>query len=191
MLKKTLVTLLLALVIAVPTFFLGLGRTQNIEAQISVYGIGPAAQTVREVPNRIQAMRCVNNTPRTNLYGLYLYIPGDPADGPTGNVRMGVYADNSGRPGRLLLDAGSVPCQPEQLLGGKAEISGLTLSMPGSRYYWLVFNLQEANNVAYVNGQANGSHVWGAYPFGPLPVVFPRISYINNSQYVIQAIISD
>jgi hypothetical protein len=191
MLKKVLAILLLAIVVAVPGFLIGIGNTQNVEAQISVYGIGPGASTVLEVPNRIQAMRCLNNTPRSNLLGLYLVIPGTPADGPTGKVRMGIYADNRGKPGALMLDAGTVPCQVDEYIGGKAVAWGLNFTLPQGKAYWLVFNLEHSNNVAFVPGQASQSHVWGAYPFGPLPAVFPRIAYTNNAQYIIQAMTCD
>src|SRR3989304_1320794 len=86
---------------------------------------------------------------------------------PAGNVRLGVYADNSGAPGSLLLDAGAVA-----VANGWVSISGLNLPVTQGPNYWLAFNLQNTNGVKYQSGQASNSHYWVSSTFGPLPSLF-------------------
>ena len=83
---------------------------------------------------------------------------------PNGKVRLGVYADNGGVPGSLLLDAGEVT-----VANGWVSISGLSLPVTQNTYYWLAFNLQSANGVRYQSGQPAGSHYWGKYTYGAVP----------------------
>lgn len=156
-------------------------------ASVNTYDctFGAASLTVEEQPNRIQAMRFVNSEGTGILNTLRLYIACDDYDtNYTSPVRMGVYADSSGKPGRLLLDAGETPINTSN---GWIEIKNLNLPVSKGQSYWLAFNLKQAYFVAYMTGQAANSHVWGASAYGPLPAVFPRISYTNNSQYLMQA----
>jgi hypothetical protein len=51
---------------------------------------------------------------------------------------MGVWADSSGAPGALLLDAGAIVV--ESRYDGWATVSGLTLAVTLNTYYWIGWN---------------------------------------------------
>ena len=106
---------------------------------------------------------------------------------PAGNIRLGVYADSSGSPGSLLLDAGEVT-----VANGWVSISGLSLSVTQNTYYWLAFILQNPNGVRYQTGQPVNSHYFVARPsYGALPSTFPLAgSGANINQYVMRATVA-
>jgi hypothetical protein len=86
---------------------------------------------------------------------------------PNGVVRLGIYSDNNGVPGSLLLDAGSLSVR-----NGWITKTGLSLPV-APNYYWLVFDLSAANYVAYqpsVTTEAR-TQLYGALPpnFGEAP----------------------
>ena len=90
---------------------------------------------------------------------------------PRGKVKMGVYADNQGKPGIRLLDAGEVAAD-----NGRITISGLQLPVAADKYYWLAFKLEEPARVAYISGVT--SDIYSMYFImdrgtGPLPASFP------------------
>jgi hypothetical protein len=96
---------------------------------------------------------------------------------PAGSVRLGVYADNSGVPGSLLLDAGAAAAA-----NGWTSISGLSLSVTQNTYYWLVFNLQSENGIRYKSGQPANSHYRiNDYAYGVLPAAFPAGGLTNTN----------
>lgn len=105
---------------------------------------------------------------------------------PLGKVRLGVYADKSGVPGSLLLDAGEAT-----VANGWVSISGLSLAVTKNNYYWLAFNMQSPNGVKYQNGPpaTAGSHYyWMNRPYGALPTQYVATSSSSNSTpYVMQA----
>jgi VCBS repeat-containing protein len=104
---------------------------------------------------------------------------------PNGKVRLGVYADNNGVPGALLLDAGEVA-----VANGWVSIAGLNYSVTQGTYYWLAFGLQRDNGVTYQAGQPDRSHYWINYYYGALPSQYnlngDRYG-CNNGQFVIRA----
>ena len=53
----------------------------------------------------------------------------------TGNIKIGVYADNSGSPGARLLDCGEL-VNP---ITGWNLLTGLSLSVTAGTYYWLAW----------------------------------------------------
>jgi N-acetylneuraminic acid mutarotase len=102
---------------------------------------------------------------------------------PNGKVRLGVYTDNNGAPGSLLLDAGAVAVADGWVGAGR-----LSLKVYNGTYYWLVFNLKNANGVRYQSGQAAGSHYWVSSAYGALPAQFNLTGAgYNNNQYVLRA----
>ncbi|MFA5309024.1 MAG: Ig-like domain-containing protein, partial [Dehalococcoidales bacterium] len=102
---------------------------------------------------------------------------------PTGKVRMGVYADNYGKPGALLLDAGEV-----SVTNGWVSISGLNLPVTQNTYYWLAFTMDSANDVSTMTGQASNSHYWITSSYGTLPSQFnTRVASRNSVPYVMRA----
>ena len=105
---------------------------------------------------------------------------------PNGNVRLGVYADNNGVPGSLLLDAGAVA-----VANGWVGKTGLSLQVNNGTYYWLAFNLQSANGVRYRSGQPASSHYWVGSAYGALPANIRLAgAHANNNQYVMRAIVT-
>ncbi len=104
---------------------------------------------------------------------------------PSGSVRLGVYADNNGTPGNLLLDAGSVP-----VANGWVGIGGLNLSVSLNGYYWLGFDEQNANGVAYASS-GNAKHCWhDGMTYGPLSVSYGTANGSNTAPYVMRATIT-
>jgi hypothetical protein len=95
---------------------------------------------------------------------------------PSGSVRLGVYADATGVPGSLLLDAGGVA-----VANGWVGIGGLSLSVSSGSYYRLVFNMSAANSVRYITSVPTGSHAWRAYTYGPLPMVRFQIPLVPHA----------
>jgi hypothetical protein len=106
---------------------------------------------------------------------------------PTGNVRLGVYSDNNGAPGNLLLDAGSTP-----LSNGWVGISGLNLPVAKGAYYWLAFLNQNPTGISYQSGMSAGSHIDYGYTYGALPASFGASDQdVDNEPYVLRATVSN
>jgi hypothetical protein len=103
---------------------------------------------------------------------------------PNGIVRLGVYADQSGVPGRLLLDAGEAA-----VANGWVAKEGLSLAVTPNTYYWLAFVLQNSNGVRYQSARPANSHHWFAYTYGALPNQFASAGS-NNNQYVMRATVA-
>ncbi|MDO8578463.1 MAG: hypothetical protein Q7R50_04715, partial [Dehalococcoidales bacterium] len=103
----------------------------------------------------------------------------------TANLRLGVYADNNGQPGNLLLDAGSV-----RSANGWVGISGLNLPVTSGAYYWLAFLPQSTTGIAYQStGMPSNSHDCYSYPFGSLPGTC-TIGDLNSTPFVMRATMS-
>jgi hypothetical protein len=67
----------------------------------------------------------------------------------TASVRLGIYADNGGIPGNLILDAGTVS------VTASSTVYAITISQSVSAgtLYWLAFNAQTAGTVNSYAGQ--------------------------------------
>jgi hypothetical protein len=144
----------------------------------ATFGLNSGGSTWQDAAGYIEAMRfqCPGNGMLTRLEILF-----DDTT-PNGSVRLGVYADSSGTPGALLLDAGSVT-----VANGWVGISGLSLHVSANTYYWLAFDLSAQNGVRYQTGEPTSSHVWRIYSYGPLPNPFGTVQGTNSNQYVIRA----
>jgi hypothetical protein len=106
---------------------------------------------------------------------------------PTGDVRLGVYADNgSSGPGALILDAGAVTIAN----GWVFATVDMTLN-PGT-LYWLAFVQNSAEQVSYTGGApqnilASAAHYYVAQTYGSLPATFPSGgTYTANSMYAMK-----
>lgn len=101
------------------------------------------------------------------------------ASGSVGSARLGVYDNNSGIPGNLILDAGTV------VLSEGWNTTNLTTSLsPG--VYWLVVNMQSTN--AGVRGQNTDAGFWSptyfkAHAYGPLDAAWGAAG-TNWAKYV-------
>ncbi|MDO8578030.1 MAG: hypothetical protein Q7R50_02495, partial [Dehalococcoidales bacterium] len=103
----------------------------------------------------------------------------------TANLRLGVYADNNGQPGNLLLDAGSV-----QAANGWVGISGVKLPVTSGTYYWLAFLPQSKTGIVYQStGMASNSHINYPSAFGPLPTT-SKSGQINSTPFVMRATVT-
>ena len=106
------------------------------------------------------------------------------APNPSGYVRMGVYADNNGKPGSLLLDAGQVP-----VVNGWNSISNLNLPVKANVNYWLSFIQSGANPVVYSTADTH-TDAYVKTTYGSLPASFP-IGYSSGQEcYVMRAAVS-
>ena len=89
---------------------------------------------------------------------------------PNGNVRLGIYADNNGAPGNLLLDAGAAT-----VANGWVSKTGLSLNLPNGTY-WLAFVLSATNSVSSQSGGSKSLY-WRSYTYGALPASFGSGGY--------------
>jgi hypothetical protein len=153
-----------------------------VSAATATFGLDGGNHTYPEVANHLQAQRFQNTAGTGSLTKLELQF--NQASG-SGNVRLGVYADNNGVPGNILLDAGQI-----EAASGWVSISGLNLSITANAYYWLAYNIQSGNTVEYQDGQIANTHVWGSASYGTLPSIFPTISYSGPNWYVMRATVS-
>lgn len=152
------------------------GQTGNL-----TFGLNGGSTTFTEVGSHLQAMRFQNTAGNGYLTKLELKFN---QTGGSGSVMLGVYSDNSGKPGALLGSG-------QTLAGnGWVSIGNLSVTLSAGTYYWLAFNLQNSNKVEYQTGQSAGSHVWGNAAYGPLPNTFPSIQYTNSDQYVMRATVN-
>jgi len=104
---------------------------------------------------------------------------------PAGNVRLGVYADNNGIPGNLLLDAGEATA-----VNGWTGINNLNLQVKSSSYYWLAFLPQNALGVSYqTSGMEVNCHTCYGYPYGSLPATFGKGEF-NSTPFVMRATVN-
>ena len=103
----------------------------------------------------------------------------------SGNLRLGVYADNGGVPGGLLLDAGSVAAT-----NGWVGIAGLNLPVAAGANYWLAYLPQNPVGVVYQSaGMPANSHDNYAYSFGPLPGT-ASVGEMNGTPFVMRATVA-
>jgi hypothetical protein len=149
----------------------------------NTFGLNSGNYTYTQHAGAIQAMRFCNTAGSGTLTKLELLVADTT---PAGKVRLGVYDDNKGKPGIRLLDAGEAP-----VTNGWVAISGLNLPVTAGYYYWLVYSLQQANDIRYQSSQPAGSHHWadGVTTYGPLPVFYPITNQtgFNSNQYVMRA----
>lgn len=143
------------------------------------FGLNAGTNVYNETNNDLNAMRFLNNAATGTLTTIEMLFQDTT---PNGLVRLGVYADNAGVPGALVLDAGQVA-----VANGWVSISGLNLPVTLNTYYWLSFNLQSPNGVTYQTGQAAQSHRWAPSAFGPLPATYPGTSASSANQFVMRA----
>ncbi len=178
------------------TFALTSGQTINLNVSLTqnttlppssstgTFGLNSGNYICAQQASALQAMRFQNTVGAGILTKLEVLIDDTT---PNGNVRMGVYADNNGKPGTRLLDAGEV-----KVTNGWVSISGLNLSVAASSYYWLAFNLQSTNNVRYQSGLPSNSHYRiNGLTYGALPSSFPSSSALtNNLEYTQRATVT-
>ena len=146
----------------------------------AIFGLNDGNKTWNHAANMIDFMRFKNTAGTGNLTKLELKFDDTT---PNGKVRLGVYADNNGKPGALLLNAGEVT-----VTNGWVSISGLNLAVKQNTYYWLAFSMQRGNGVVYLTGQARNSHYWISWKYGSLPSRFnSRGAGSNNAPYVMRA----
>ena len=144
------------------------------------FGLNSGDNTRQDAPRVLEGMRfqCPGSGTLIELELLFADTT------PNGSVRLGVYADSSGAPGSLLLDAGSVT-----VANGWVSINNLSLPVTNNTYYWLAYILQSQNGVRYQSGGPTGSHKWIANSYGLLPNSFGTVPSrnTNTNQLVMRA----
>ncbi len=131
--------------------------------------IGPADNSLSdEYPDYVIATRVQNTVGTGTLTELGL-LSNDTT--PTGNVRLGVYADTGSKPVARLLDAGAVAFAAN---GSWATISSLSLAVVLNLYYWLAFDMASENRTG---ANSSGGCSWGASTYGALPATCPVTDY--------------
>ncbi len=152
----------------------------------STFGLNSGNSTFTITGNSLNVMRFQNTVGTGTLNKLEILFR---TSNPSGNVRLGVYADNNGSPGNLLLDAGPVP-----VANGWVGIGGLNLPVTLNGYYWLAFDEQSANGVTFLSNAANTAripHDWhDGVAYGPLPSAFGTATGSNTSPYVMRATVN-
>lgn len=150
---------------------------------MATFGLDAGNATFDVIANYLNVMRFQNTVGDGILTQLEILY--DDAT-PSGNVRLGVYADSSGTPAGLLLDAGAVA-----KADGWVAISGLNLEVDADAYYWLAFIHDATNGTRQQTGQAANSHIYRAVTYGALPTPFPTSgATYNNTQYVMRATVT-
>jgi VCBS repeat-containing protein len=152
----------------------------TVTAAASTFGLDTGTSNWHEGSDMLDAMR-FQNTAGTGLMTKLEVLFDDTT--PNGKVRLGIYADNNGVPGSLLLDAGEVT-----VTNGWVSIDGLSLSVTQNTYYWLAFGLQRDNVVKIQAGPAE-SHYWINRAYGALPGSYSGTNY-NAGQYVMRATVT-
>jgi len=150
----------------------------TVTGSTATFGLNSGDMTYEDGANWLEAMRfqCLENGTVIKLELLF------DDDSPNGNVRMGVYEDDNGSPGNLLLDAGTTA-----VADGWVGISGLSLAVTQNTYYWLSFCMSDTNGIRYQSGQAADALVWKAHSYGPFPDPFGNPEDTANVQYVMRA----
>jgi hypothetical protein len=105
---------------------------------------------------------------------------------PSGNMYLGVYADNgSDYSGSLLLDAGQI------VIGaGTKTITGLTLAITNGVKYWLCAHTDSACGVRALNNQGATSTYGYSQVYGALPNPFPGGASANTWKWEIYGTIT-
>jgi VCBS repeat-containing protein len=154
----------------------------TVYSSLATFGLndGNITYPPGEDPNWISAMRFLNTAGSGNLTKLEILID---SSSPI-KIRLGVYAENNGKPGALLLDAGEVTTTT-----GWVSISGLNLPVTQNTYYWLAVLSQSTISIRIQSGQPANSHYWDFRSYGALPAqfTFGSQSGSNAYQYVMRA----
>ncbi len=137
---------------------------------MATFGLNSGNIDQQEFAGAISAARVQNTAGDGILTKLEILI----AASLGSNVRLGVYADNNGQIGQLILDAGEI-----QGVNGWASISDLALPVVANAYYWLA-NVQDGE--MYIRMQTtidpDPETVWGYQAYRALPTM---ISEQGNS----------
>lgn len=160
-----------------------LAKVASDAISIATFGLNSGNATYNQAADSLQAMRIRNTAESGTLIKLELLIADTT---PNGKVRLGIYTDNNGKPGKRLLDAGEIT-----VANGWISVKGLNLSVTEGNYYWLAFNLQSTNGIRYQSGKASASHYSvNGVKYGALPSSFPSSGVRTNSnQYVMRGTI--
>ena len=106
---------------------------------------------------------------------------------PTGNVHLGVYADNgSAYPGSLLLDAGE-----QAIAGSTVTFTGLSLAITQGVTYWMCLLENTANSPMVLEAQGAGASYGHNQTYGALPATFPSAGGGQTWSYEIYGTIAN
>ncbi len=152
----------------------------------STFGLNGGDNVWSDPGSALNAMRFQNTAGSGTLNQLEIQFN---TSAPAGKVRLGVYADNAGKPGARLLDAGEAT-----VANGWVAKSNLSLSVTANTYYWLAFVQSGTNGVAFLSSGSNttgSAHYWTNCTYGALPASFNLTGSGNNQgPYVMRATVS-
>jgi RHS repeat-associated protein len=160
----------------------GSGTTNVYYNYDSTFGLSKSNSSQSESLNRISLMRFKNTDGTGTLTALSLKFSQSSA---SGNVRLGVYADNNGAVGSRLLDAGAIACGT-----GWVTISGLSLAVTQNTYYWLAFTMSGTNTLEYQDNFGTNTLAAKSFTYAALPSTLSGLTYSNNA-FVYKATVSN
>jgi hypothetical protein len=134
---------------------------------LKTFGFDSGSSVYTEAANRLDAAK-VQNTAGTGVL-VKLEVKCNQAAGQ-GKIRIGLYADNNGLPGQLLVDGGEVNAGPSWV-----GVSGFNYPVTDGTNYWIVFGMSAPNTIEYtssVNAHSADENV----PYGPLPNSVPWLT---------------
>jgi len=158
--------------------------TSGTSSSASTFGISTGNGVWYQGSDALCASKFVNTSGTGTLTKLEILFSDKSA---RGKVRLGVYADDNGKPGALLLDAGEV-----NIVNGWASKSGLSLPVTAGQSYWLAFNLNYAVRIKTQSNYGPTTFYWFNTAYGPLMSQFPTGDGYGcgNDVYVMRATVT-
>jgi PKD repeat protein len=142
------------------------------------FGLASGSLTYQEAANTLLAMRFQNNVGDGSITQVELLSDDDRG----GGIRIGIYSDNNGSPGQLLMDCGAFTL----VTSWNTFVLPTPLAAYTGEYYWLAYILQNSRWIYYGTGAAN-SKIWRAgQTYGPMPATI-AVTGQDNEQYVMRA----
>lgn len=134
--------------------------------QVGVTTIGPTADdgNVGEILGQMVVLGS-----NATLQSLSFYL-----GTASGNIRLGLYRDNNGRPGAKVAEASSVAA----VVGWNTR--PVTASLTAGTY-WLVFEL--SSNAARGRLTNSGTAIYASQAYGTLPATFPAGTLVGNTSF--------
>jgi hypothetical protein len=153
------------------------------QVTIKTFGLDSGNSKKTVSANILNAMRFQNTAGTGTLTKLELLVNDVTVKG---KVRLGIYQDNGGKPGSMILDAGEAT-----IANGWISISGLKLGVTSNSYYWLVFDLQYSNDIRYQTGRPSNSYYYMYSTYGKLPSSFSvNRTMVGSYQFIMRATVS-
>jgi len=137
------------------------------------FGLNHGNNDNNDLPDYLSAVRMLNTAGTGTLISIELLVNDTT---PKGNVHIGMYEDDNGKPGTLLVDAGETP-----VVSGWTKKDGLSVAVTKGDYYWFAYNISALNTVRYQTNRPPDSNRFVEYDYNNgLPTMFPGSSEDNR-----------